>query len=224
MGYGGVSNHLMEMLKRKRLDALGIAFSQGINFFDTANVYGAGTSEKLIGRAFSGIRKEVVISSKIGLVNFDTKLVMNEQSMRGSVLDSLQRLGTDYIDVLHLHKVTIDELCENETILRVLEALKKEGLVRALAISVNNPNDASNPIVLSNFDAVQLNLSLLDMRVVEKAFLQEALDSKISIVARTPLNFGFLAENFPLDVKFSLMITEVYGRLQNSTIGSREQI
>ena len=77
----------------------------------------------------------------------------------------------------------------------------KKGKVRSLAISVGHPDEALNPQIKQCFDAVQVNFSMLDMRIIENGFLSSK-PQNVGVVARTPLNFGFLASNFPVTVKF----------------------
>ena len=181
--------------------ALNTALDHGINFYDTSNVYGNGHSEYLLGQAFKSVRDEVVISSKVGLATFEKKISMTARNIRLSVEGSLRRLQTDYLDCLHLHKVGVDELECCPEIYESLVLLKKEGKVRSLAISLGSPDEALSPQIKQFFDAVQVNFSMLDMRIIKNGFLSNKPHS-VGVLARTPLNFGFLASNFPLSIKF----------------------
>ena len=185
------------------IEALEFAVDQGVSFFDTSNVYGAGHSEELLGKTLAKTRHNLVISSKMGLLNYDQKLEWSEQEMRSSLEGSLRRLKTDYLDVLHLHMVGLDELANDPSIMTTLKTFQQEGKVRALAISLNSPEDALQSIVTDNFTVIQVNFSLLDMRIVTNGFLVTERETQLGIIARTPLNFGFLANNYRQGIKFN---------------------
>ena len=188
------------------IEALEAALSVGINFFDTSNVYGDGHSEVLLGqvlgKAIGCDRSDVVISSKLGMQNYRQKLEMTADNMERSLQGSLERLQTDYLDVLHLHMVTLEELVEKPSILNALKRFQVDKKVRAIAISLNNPLDSCNRLIFEHFQAVQVNFSLLDMRLISSGFFNNNNVNKPGVLARTPLNFGFLAQNFPKDITF----------------------
>ena len=184
------------------LNAIETAVSLGINFFDTSNIYGGGQSERLLGQALRTIRSDVVISSKMGMVNFEHRLKMTREQMVRSLDQSLERLQTDYLDILHLHLVPVEELVQNPEIIQTLQSFQAEGKVKCLAISLNDPNDALCSVVYENFGVIQVNFSLLDMRLLSNGFMSSSASGKLGVIARTPFNFGFLARNYPIDVKF----------------------
>ena len=185
------------------IEALEFAVDQGVNFFDTSNVYGAGHSEELLGKALSNKRHKLIISSKMGLLDYHQKLEWSEQAMRSSLEGSLRRLKTDYLDVLHLHMVDLDDLANDPSIMATLKTFQQEGKVRALAISLKSPEDALKSIVINNFKAIQVNFSLLDMRIVTNGVVVTKQERPLGIIARTPLNFGFLANNYRNGIKFN---------------------
>ena len=184
------------------IKALWTALDQGINYFDTANVYGNGNSESLIGRAFGMEREELVFSSKLGLCDFSTKIELKEPEMRASLEGSLSRLRTDFLDIIFLHEVSIEEIAQLPEILETLLKFKEEGKIRYLGVSLKNPSDASREIVRENFSVIQVNFSLLDMRLLLDGFFEQKQAAQVGLVARTPFNFGFLSNNFPEDIAF----------------------
>jgi aryl-alcohol dehydrogenase-like predicted oxidoreductase len=119
------------------------ALEIGVTFFDTADVYGCGRSERVLGRALKGRREEAVVATKFGLL-FD------EEARTGSGADvspayirkaceaSLRRLGTDYIDLYQLH-AGVEDAAGAHRIIEVLEGLVTEGKIRAYGASVDTP-------------------------------------------------------------------------------------
>jgi aryl-alcohol dehydrogenase-like predicted oxidoreductase len=174
------------------LAALESAFAVGINFFDTSNVYGYGHSERLIGQAFEDRRNEIIIATKAGFVDYESPPDFSENAIMKSVDSSLVRLNTDYIDLLQLHNPSADWLKENPKTLNAISRLQGEGTVRALGISVKQPEDAFALLELFPFQAVQANFNMLDIRVLESGLLQKLKDLGAGLIARTPLALGFL--------------------------------
>ena len=175
------------------LAALDGALAAGINFFDTSNVYGYGHSERLIGQAFAHRRKEIIIATKAGFVDYESPPDFSADAILKSVDSSLARLNTDYIDLLQLHNPSADWLKEHPSTLFVLSRLQDEGKVRALGISIKQPADAVALLELFPFQVVQANFNMLDIRVVASGLLQKLNDSGAGLIGRTPLAFGFLA-------------------------------
>ena len=173
--------------------ALECALASGINFFDTSNVYGFGHSERLVGQAFSQRRSQVIIATKAGFVDYERPPDFSAKALLKSVSLSLARLETDYIDLLQLHNPSADWLKANPVTLQALSSLQSEGKVRALGISVKQPEDAFPLLELFPFQVVQANFNMLDIRVVASGLLQKLNDSGAGLIGRTPLAFGFLA-------------------------------
>ena len=188
------------------IEALEVALFEGVNFFDTSNVYGDGHSEILLGQVLGETsgrqRSDVVISSKLGMLNYKQKLEMTADNMERSLDGSLERLQTDYLDVLHLHMVSLEELLEMPVILDTLRRFQLDNKVRVLAISLKNPLDSCHRLISDNFQAIQVNFSLLDMRLISSGFFNNTRAKRLGVLARTPLNFGFLAQNFPKNTTF----------------------
>ena len=175
------------------LSALGCALDLGVNFFDTSNVYGFGHSEQLIGQAFRHRRKEVVIATKAGFVDYVSEPDFSATAIRNSVNLSLQRLNTDYIDLLQLHNPSAVWLQEHPETLDMLAKMQKDGTIRALGVSVKSPMDAYSLLALFPFQAVQANFNMLDIRALESGLMDKLDLARAGFIARTPLSFGFLS-------------------------------
>ncbi len=111
------------------------AFNNGINFFDTADIYGKGEGEKLLGKIFKNNRDEIVILTKIGYDLKTNKRRFDLNYLKNAINDSLGRLNTSYIDILMLHNPTM-EIIKNNEILEFLRDLKIEGKILSYGISL----------------------------------------------------------------------------------------
>jgi aryl-alcohol dehydrogenase-like predicted oxidoreductase len=175
------------------LEALECAQDNGINFYDTSNIYGLGHSEFLIGKAFSKIREKVIIATKAGYKDFINAADFSVESISNSVDSSLRRLDTDYIDLLQLHNPTYELLNKNHKTIELLSEFQSNGKVRNIGISVKSPQDALSLIDLFPFQSIQVNFNMLDIRVIKTGLMEKAKQLNIGIIARTPLAFGFLS-------------------------------
>jgi aryl-alcohol dehydrogenase-like predicted oxidoreductase len=178
---------------RRSRAALERALSLGITFFDTANVYGDGHSEALIGEVFAGARSQVVIATKAGLEKFGAPAQFAPERLRRSLEASLARLKTDFVDLLQLHDPPADLFRTSPEIFAALEDFRREGLVRTFGVSAKSPADALKLLEQQAIPVIQVNLNMLDVRAVESGLLDIARAKGIGIIARTPLSFGFLA-------------------------------
>lgn len=119
------------------IEAVNTAIDNGINFFDTADVYGLGESEKILGKAIGVRRSSVVIASKFGVRrtadNSRTYYDNSPKWIRTALVGSLKRLETDYIDLYHLHYR--DGVTPMEEIIETLDVLRREGLIRYYGLS-----------------------------------------------------------------------------------------
>lgn len=205
-GIGGVtkgSTSYGNVKHKTAIDALNLALDNGITYFDTSNVYGDGESEKRLSEAFSSIREEVVLGTKAGLVTYASKPQFDIKSLELSINSSLKRLNTDYIDILYLHNITINEIEDENELPTFLERLKSEGKINALGLSLPNLNSAKYLIDLFHPDFLQFNFNLMDWRIVDEGYLEYCKSKDCSIVARTPLAAGFLTGDITSKTTFN---------------------
>ena len=178
------------------IDALKEAFEEGITFYDTAALYGYGHSEELIGTAFKDVRPNIILTTKVGYINFNGDQDFSRKNIRTSLENSLRRLQTDYIDLYQLHDPPISLLQRGNTIFHILEELKKEGKVRAIGISTKSSKESLIAIEQFDFQTVQINFNLVDQRAIETGLLAKCQAKGIGVIARTPLCFGFLTGKY----------------------------
>jgi aryl-alcohol dehydrogenase-like predicted oxidoreductase len=188
--YGPIDEDLAVSTLRSALEC-------GVNFYDTADLYGLGRSERLIGTAFEGRRDHVIIATKCGMVPDPSGEVAKiEQDfspthINESVEKSLKRLQTDFIDLLQLHSPELSAVGD-ETI-GALERLREQGKIRYFGISVRDPRECRAALAAhSSLDSIQVNFSLVDQRLLGVDGLDACRESGAAIIVRTPLCFGYL--------------------------------
>lgn len=189
------------------------ALELGLNYFDHADIYGAGLSEELFAQAFAlndDRREQIILQSKCGITkdgyNFSKSHILS------SVEGSLQRLKTDYLDVLLLHRP--DALCEPEEVAETFRQLKEQGKVRYFGVSNHNPGQIKLLQKYLDFPLVvnQMQLSLAHCPMIESGInVNTAFDGgldreggvldfcrlqDITLQAWSPLQHGFIKGTF----------------------------
>jgi len=169
------------------------ALDGGINYFDTADLYNKGLNESMLGRAFTGKRKQVLLATKVGNQwradgsGWDWN--PSKKHILWSVDQSLKRLQTDYIDLYQLHGGTIDDPIDD--IIETFENLKASGKIRFYGISSIRPNVIREFVNRSSIASVMMQYSLLDRRPEEEmlTFLHE---NEVGVLARGSIAKGLL--------------------------------
>ncbi|MGB3442086.1 MAG: aldo/keto reductase [Actinophytocola sp.] len=174
------------------ISAIHRALDLGITFFDTADVYGAGHSERVLGRALGKRRADVVVAGKWGNVfDGDTKVLTGADQtveyMHRAIRATLTRLGTDYLDLYQLH--TAPSVTDAAPLADAAEDMVKEGLILGFAWSTDDPERAASWVGRPGYVAVQHECSVLhDAPEILGLCEQHGLAS----VDRTPLAMGLL--------------------------------
>lgn len=186
------------------LRAIEAAYDAGVTFFDTADVYGDGRSERLIGKALGPKRDRVVVASKVGNRTTPAGEWVKDFS-RAWILEgieaSLRRLGMEYVDLYQLHSAADTAHYRDETF-EALERLKAQGKIRFYGISVGPC--AHGPWVIRNTpaDVIQVVYNMLE-REPEQELLPLAKERNVGIIARVPLASGFLSGKFTPETRFA---------------------
>ncbi len=168
------------------------AIELGVNFFDTAEVYGPHTNETLLGRAFKGRRPQVMIATKFGVRFRDGRPAGQDSSpanIRRAVEGSLGRLQTDYIDLLYQHRV--DRTVPIEDVAGTVAQLVKEGKVRFFGLSEAGIANIRRAHAVHPLSALQSEYSLWE-RNLEPEILPLLRELGIGLVPFSPLGRGFL--------------------------------
>lgn len=164
------------------------AYELGVTFFDTAELYGFGANEKLVGNAVRDFRDEVVIATKFGYMPETFALNSRPEHIREVTENSLRYLQTDVIDVLYQHRVDPDVPIED--VAGTVKELIAEGKVRYFGLSEAGPNTIRKAHAVQPVSVLQTEYSLFE-RDVEQVF--PTLDELgIGFVPYSPLGRGFL--------------------------------
>ncbi|MGQ9631329.1 MAG: aldo/keto reductase [bacterium] len=185
------------------LKAIQRAVDLGVNFFDTADAYGAGHSEELLGRALHDRWGEVYVATKVGNQRRDplpsVKNFSRDYVMRAAEA-SLKRLRKDVIDVYQLHNPTEGVYREGE-IFDTLQRLKDAGKIRYWGVSITTPGEGVELIDADRVDTLQVRYSILE-REPERELFPLAKRKDIGIIVRVPLYSGVLTGKFTEETTF----------------------
>lgn len=169
-----------------------VALENGINYFDTADLYNKGENEKIVGNALKSNRQNAILATKVGnrLNNSGDGWSWDptKEWITDAVHASLKRLQTDYIDVYQLHGGTMEDNVDE--VIDTMESLQKEGLIREYGISSIRPNVIDRFLRKSNAVSVMMQYSLLDRRPEEWFSLLE--DHQASLFTRGTVAKGLL--------------------------------
>ncbi|WP_162055853.1 aldo/keto reductase [Pontibacter pamirensis] len=185
------------------------ALDEGINLFDTADLYQQGENEKTLGKTFSGMRDKVILATKVGNHMRPDGSGWDWNPTKAYILqaveESLKRLQTDYIDLYQLHGGTIEDPID-ETI-EAFELLKQQGKIRVYGISSIRPNVIREYVKRSHIASVMMQYSLLDRRP-EESCLDLLQENNIGVLARGSYAQGLLV-NKPAKKYLTLSEEEV---------------
>lgn len=192
MPYGiGVHGREDMLPEREAVRLLHAALDGGINFFDTARLYG--NSEEIMGRAFLGRRQEAVLATKCRHLHQPGQPLPPAEVLREfisrSLQESLQALQTDYVDVFMLHQASA-AILESQAVAEIFSDIKQQGLCRATGISTYHTNETEQAIASGDWDVIQLPYNLMDQRQAQCFDAAEA--AGVGIVVRSVLLKGIL--------------------------------
>ncbi len=209
---------ISNMNKKQVSEFIDTALQNGANFFDHADIYGGGQSETVFGDAIKGMpREDFIIQTKCGIVpgkmfDFSYNHIVN------SVEGSLKRLGTDYIDLLLLHRP--DALMEPEEIAKAFDYLKSSGKVRHFGVSNQNPYQIKllqkyldMPICANQLQLSIMHTPMIDAGINVNMYNESALNrdggvldfcrlENITIQPWSPMQYGFFEGCFVDNEKF----------------------
>lgn len=184
------------------LKAIKKAIDMGCNFFDTADVYGHGHSEKLLGEAFEGKREKYIIATKVGgdFYNVGASVNFRRDYIRFAIEKSLKRLRTDYIDIYQLHNPNRTLIRKGE-VFETLQGLKKEGKIRYTGISIFDSVEGIEAMKIGNIESIQVIYNIFNQEPLLELF-PTAKSRGVGIIAREPLANSFLTGKYDSKSKF----------------------
>jgi aryl-alcohol dehydrogenase-like predicted oxidoreductase len=180
------------------------AVDLGVNFFDTAPVYGFGHSEELLGKTLKPVRDKVILATKCGLVWDKEQLgAIAKNASRASILNeveqSLRRLQTDVIDLYQVHWPDVNTP-QAETMETLLE-IQAQGKIRHIGVSNYSVEQMQECLKVGNLVSLQPEYSLLE-RSIEKETVPFCTRNQIGIIAYSPLSSGVLTGKYDKSTKF----------------------
>jgi aryl-alcohol dehydrogenase-like predicted oxidoreductase len=198
---GGSWGHVSD---EDALATLHQAIDSGVNFIDTADVYGDGRSERLIGRLKKERKSkdEIIVATKAGRrLPRQTVEGYSRQNLTGWIEDSLRNLATDTLDLLQLHCPPTG-LYSRPDVFGMLDEFAKAGKIRYYGVSVEKVDEALAAIDFPHVQTVQIIFNCFRQRPAER-FFAKAMQKRVGILARVPLASGLLTGKFRKDSTFS---------------------
>ncbi len=188
----------------KSIESIKISYENGVNFFDTAPVYGFGHSEKLIGKALKPVRDKVILATKCGLRwGKESLSSLRKDASRESILEeidqSLRRLDTDWIDLYQVHWP--DAATSQKETMETLLEIQNKGKIRYIGVSNYSAEQIMESLKYVKITSLQPEFSLL-AREIEKDTVPLCLEKKIGIIAYSPLASGVLTGKYDKNTKF----------------------
>src|SRR6266487_196057 len=184
------------------LTTLNQAIDLGVNFFDTADVYGDGHSEQLIAQVRKARSEHMIVATKAGRrLNPHIASGYNRQNLTGFVERSLQNLHMETLDLLQLHSPPT-EVYDMPEVFGILDDLVQQGKVRFYGVSVERVDEALKAITYPNVQSIQIIFNMFRLKPAEQ-FFAAARERQIGILARVPLASGMLTGKFNARTQFA---------------------
>ncbi len=184
------------------LAALNKAIDLGINFIDTADVYGDGHSEQLIAQVRQARSEHLIVATKAGRrLSPHVASGYNRQNLTAFVERSLRNLETEALDLLQLHSPP-SEIYDMPEVFGVLDDLVQQGKIRFYGVSVERVDEALKAITYPNVQSIQIIFNMFRLKPSEQ-FFAAARERQVGILARVPLASGMLTGKFRPETRFA---------------------
>lgn len=186
--YGSISSE-------QASETITCALENGVRLFDTADIYGDGRVEEILGDTLTDT-EGVTVVSKVGYIcEASSEQNFSESHIRKRSEESLRRIRKSQHDILLLHSPTAETLADGRA-MRILEELLKSGEARRTGVSLRTLDTAALALEWDACSVIEVILNLLDQRAIESGLLVRCIEKKIKVIARVPLCFGFLTGKY----------------------------
>jgi len=191
LGCWAIGSEWGEVTPEDARDVLKTSLDKGINFFDTADVYGDGRSEKFVGELIKSTKEKIYVATKAGRrLSPHTPEGYNLKNIEEFIDRSLINLGVDCIDLLQLH-CPPSETCARKETYDMMEEIVKKGKIANYGVSVEKVSEAMDAIQYPNVKSIQIIFNIFRQKPAE-LFFKEAAKNNVGIIVRVPLASGLL--------------------------------
>ena len=201
LGCWAIGSEWGDVSENDAREVLKTSLDQGINFFDTADVYGDGRSEKFVGELIKLTSEKIYVATKSGRrLNPHTPKGYNINNIERFIDRSLINLGVDCIDLLQLH-CPPSEICPKKETYEMMDEIVKKGKIANYGVSVEKVSEAMDAIQFPNVKSIQIIFNIFRQKPAE-IFFKEAAKNNVAIIVRVPLASGMLTGKMKKDSVF----------------------
>ena len=201
LGCWAIGSEWGDVSKEDANEVLKTSLDNGVNFFDTADVYGDGRSEQFIGELLQSTSEKIYVATKSGRrLNPHNSDGYNSQNIESFIDRSLKNLGVECIDLLQLHCPPSD-VCSKKETYEMMDDIVKKGKILHYGVSVEKVSEALDAIQFPNVKSIQIIFNMFRQKPSEE-FFKEAAKRDVAIIVRVPLASGLLTGKMTKDSSF----------------------
>ena len=201
LGCWAIGSEWGDVSKEDANEVLKTSLDNGVNFFDTADVYGDGRSEQFIGELLKSTSEKIYVATKSGRrLNPHNSEGYNLQNIESFIDRSLKNLGVECIDLLQLHCPPSD-VCSKKETYEMIDDIVKKGKILHYGVSVEKVSEALDAIQFPNVKSIQIIFNMFRQKPSEE-FFKEAAKRDVAIIVRVPLASGLLTGKMTKDSSF----------------------
>lgn len=201
LGCWAIGSEWGDVSKEDANEVLKTSLDNGVNFFDTADVYGDGRSEQFIGELLKSTSEKIYVATKSGRrLNPHNSEGYNPQNIESFIDRSLKNLRVECIDLLQLHCPPSD-VCSKKETYEMMDDIVKKGKILHYGVSVEKVSEALDAIQFPNVKSIQIIFNMFRQKPSEE-FFKEAAKRDVAIIVRVPLASGLLTGKMTKDSSF----------------------
>jgi len=201
LGCWAIGSEWGDVTQEDAREVLKTSLDKGINFFDTADVYGDGRSEQFVGELLKSTSEKIYVATKSGRrLNPHNSEGYNSKNIESFIDRSLKNLGVECIDLLQLHCPPSD-VCSKKETYEMMDDIVQKGKILHYGVSVEKVSEAMDAIQFPNVKSIQIIFNIFRQKPSEE-FFNEAAKKDVAIIARVPLASGLLTGKMNKDSSF----------------------